>query len=671
MVGKPATSILVVDDNPATLYATSRLLRSADFDVVEAATGTEGLTIAIGQNISLVVLDVNLPDVDGFEVCRIIRSNPKTARLPVIHLSATFVSDPWRVRGYEAGADGYLTHPVEPTVLIGAVNAFLRTRAAEEEMRDSEAKFRAIFQDALEGIAILNDDLTFRDVNRALCKLLCRSREELIESGVFATETGDASPKAIDASLGARGFWRGTTTHDCPDETRIDLDWRVSRYSVPGSRLAFVSDITEQKRLAAQRELLLKSEQGARASAEAANRMKDDFLATLSHELRSPLHAIVGWTEVLRLQNQGNEELLRGLTTIKRNADFQKQLVDDLLDLSLATSGKLRLSFEPTDIRDSVSAAVENLKDMASAKNVTITRSESSPLPWVSADPVRVQQILVNLLGNAIKFSRSGGRIFLSVTGNAAKIELSVRDEGRGITANVLPHIFERFWQEDTSSRRASGGLGLGLAIVRHLVEAHGGSIIAESDGPDCGATFTISLPAIPAEAAAGKGSSPSERSRPPSNESSDSLMGLRILLVDDDVDGRQSVEQLFARLGAELLGVSSAAEALAAAQDFKPDLVISDLAMPHENGFDLLALFRAQGYHREALPILALSAVARREDQERALNAGFDAFLAKPLDPVELMRTVSKFGARTRHRKAIHGPTAVSLIEEQKAAQP
>jgi len=325
-------------------------LRSAGFAVLEAATGNEGLSLAHGAD--LVVLDVNLPDIDGFEVCRQIRSNHQTARLPVIHLSATFVKDVDKVHGLEAGADGYLTHPVEPPVLVATVNAFLRARRAEDAMRTSEAKFRAIFDQAPTGILLLSKDLLYLEANPAMCRLLGRSREEIVgqHSSSFMPSDRKEEAAKIAKELEEFGVWSGTFPLLRADGSHVELEWNVAVHSAPGVRLAIVTDITQRRLIEADRERALIAERAARSEAERANRLKDDFLATLSHELRTPLNAIVGWSQILKSGHPSETEIAEGIEAIERNATAQAQLISDLLDVSSITSGKVRLEVQSVDL---------------------------------------------------------------------------------------------------------------------------------------------------------------------------------------------------------------------------------------------------------------------------------------------------------------------------------
>lgn len=518
----PSSQLLVVDDNPATLYATSRILRNAGFEVMTAETGTLAVEMAASHPVDLIVLDINLPDLDGFEVCRRVRSIPASSTVRVVYLSASFVDDVHRVEGYEAGADAFLTHPVEPTVLVATIRALLRTRAVELQL-----------------------------------------------------------------------------------------------------------------------EQLLQRERSVREEAERANRAKDEFLATLSHELRSPLNAIVGWAEVARLHSD-SDEVNHAIKVIVRNARFQTQLISDLLDVSRITLGKLELSKETVSLRDVIAAAVESIGATAVDANVTIRMDVSQDIGLIDGDPVRLQQMITNLLSNAIKFSPKGALVRISARRKGPNAELRVDDHGRGIEPAMLPRLFDRFWQEDTTSKRSHSGLGLGLAIVKHVALLHGGTVRAESGGAGKGAVFTVTLPLVTTTATI----SPTPKRAYTALGAKADLQGLRVLIVDDDEDGRLWVKRVLADAGAEAVDVADVGDALSKVDSFQPHVLVSDLAMPIQDGFDLVGFLRTRGHTPARLPAIALSAFAGAEHRQRALAASYQAFLAKPPDPRELLATVGSLGA-------------------------
>jgi len=638
-------TILVVDDNPASRYATSRILRSAGFTVLEAATGGEALTLA-PQGADLVVLDVNLPDIDGFQVCRELRSKDETARIPVIHLSATFVQDVHKVRGLDAGADGYLTHPVEPPVLIATVNAFLRTRHAEDAMRRSEAKFRAIFDEAINGISLVSRELVFLEVNPAMCAILGRTREDVIgkHGSSFFPAGRENDLVKIAHELERNGTWRGTFPVVASDGRLVELDWNISIHSVPGVRLAIVTDITERKAIEADRERLLASERAARAEAERANRLKDDFLATVSHELRTPLSAILLWAKILESGNPTEEDLREGVHSIVHNAESQKQLIDDLLDMSRISSGKLQLKLRDVELGGVVGEAVEAVRPVADAKGVGLRFAAADETCVVRADPDRIQQVLWNLLSNAVKFTDRGGEIDVRLwcAGQAARV--AVRDTGKGIAPQFLPHVFERFRQADASMTRRHGGLGLGLALVRELVDLHGGAVRADSEGEGRGATFTVDLPLAAAGAAA-----PAQAEGGGGDAGGSSLAGVKVLLVEDEAEMRRALTWFLEKAGAEVLAVGTAAEAMDALRHGAPHVLVSDIGLPDDDGYTLmrrastLAIARGQA----PVPAVALTAYARGEDRARALAAGFQEYAPKPVEPAELVRIVAGLNTR------------------------
>ncbi|MGH7300904.1 MAG: hybrid sensor histidine kinase/response regulator, partial [Candidatus Rokuibacteriota bacterium] len=381
---------------------------------------------------------------------------------------------------------------------------------------------------------------------------------------------------------------------------------------------------------------LLAHEHQMRAEAESASRMKDEFLAVLSHELRSPLQPLLNWAYLLRSPNLDPASAARALDAIERSTKTLGQLIEDLLDVSRIVTGKLRLQARPVRLPGVVRAALEAVESAALAKAVALEARIEPDLPAVLGDPDRLQQVLWNLVSNGIKFTPRGGRVTVSVAGRSSEVVLTVADTGAGIKREFLPHVFERFRQAESSANRAYGGLGLGLAIVRHLVELHGGSVSVQSEGEGQGAIFSVRLPVTAAMRA------PTERA--PAATTTDgpvdrSLSGLRLLIVDDEADAREVMRFMLERGGARVRTAESAAQALDAVREERPDLLISDIGMPVEDGYVLVRRLRAmeQSLGRR-VPAIALTAYASEEDTRRALSAGFDAHLSKPVDPARLI---------------------------------
>lgn len=393
------------------------------------------------------------------------------------------------------------------------------------------------------------------------------------------------------------------------------------------------TDITERKQSEMERDRLLEQEQAARASAERANRIKDEFLAVLSHELRSPLNPILGWTKLMQSRKFDPTKTSEALATIERNAKLQTQLIDDLLDVAKILRGKLSMNATPVDLAFVIEQAIDTVRTAAVAKEITL-HAELPQIGRVSGDAARLQQIVWNLLSNAIKFTptREQVNIWLERVGNQAQIIVS--DTGKGINPDFLPHIFESFRQEDASTTRKYGGLGLGLAIVRHLVEAHGGTIWADSQGEGQGSTFMVQLPLLDTEP---------EKVLPKESAVDElNLEGLRVMSVDDDPDARDLLASLLQQYGAEVLVVTSAAEVLANLASFRPDVLVSDIGMPEMDGYTLIQQVRTLPPEQGGqIPAIALTAYAREGDYQHAINNGYQRHITKPLDPEELVRAV------------------------------
>jgi signal transduction histidine kinase/CheY-like chemotaxis protein len=405
--------------------------------------------------------------------------------------------------------------------------------------------------------------------------------------------------------------------------------------------------LSELKRSEVEREQILLREKAARAEAEAANRVKDEFLSTLSHELRTPLTSIIGWTSLMRAGQVKGEAHAQALETIERNARTQSRLIDDLLDLSRIISGKLLVETREVDLASVVSDSIEIVRPAANAKGIRLTYECEPGAKIISGDPARLQQVAWNLLSNAVKFTPEGGGVCVRLRGDGSRVRLSVEDTGRGIRPEFLPHVFDRFRQADSATTRRHGGLGLGLAIVRHLAELHGGTVHAESDGEDLGSTFSVTFPlaqtSAPCACAGGHDATLTERvlNKP------ETLTGVRVLIVDDEQDTRALISTVIAQSGAEVTACATAGEALETLKTWRPHILMSDIGMPGEDGYALIRNVRALPPERGGrTPAAALTAYARDEDRGRALAAGFQLHLAKPFSPRELLAAVSELQA-------------------------
>jgi len=394
-------------------------------------------------------------------------------------------------------------------------------------------------------------------------------------------------------------------------------------------------DITWRKRAEEEREQLLASERDSRSEAEEANRLKDEFLATISHELRSPLNAILGWARLLREPDMRWDQMERALETIERNAQAQARLIEDLLDVSRIVSGKLSIQMRPVTLNSTVQGAVADLRLAAETKGIDLRLIEDEEIKLIG-DADRLQQVVWNLLSNAIKFTPEGGRVEVGLKRVGERAELWVRDTGRGISPEFLPHVFDRFRQATRSDARSRAGLGLGLAIVRHIVEAHGGNVTAESAGVGLGATFVCILPLVGAEQEVVPAI---ERQLAQLKvKATSSLRGIKVLVVDDDEDAREMLEAALSSYGAEVITAAGALKALDTLASEKIDVLVSDINMPEVDGYELIRRVRAMKPEQGGrIPAVALTAYARAEDRMRALKSGYQTHMPKPVEPAEL----------------------------------
>jgi PAS domain S-box-containing protein len=538
------------------------------------------------------------------------------------------------------------------SVALQNAQSILQARQrAERALAESLAMMRATLESATDAIVAVDAAGRVTAWNERFVQMW-RLPRELIEAREHARVIDAICTHFDDPELCRSRF---AAIHAASPPDSFDLlelaDGRVfERYSntqvVEGRAVGRVwsfRDITETRRL-------YESERAARATAEQMSEIKDEFLATLSHELRTPLAAILGWATVLRRRTMTPEELKRAHETIERNARVQAQLIDDLLDMSRITSGKLRLEIQPVEPAAIIEASLETVRPAAEAKGIRLESMLDPGAGPISGDPSRLQQIVWNLLSNAIKFTPKDGKVQVVLQRVESHIEICVADTGIGIKPQFLAQIFERFRQLEASATRSYGGLGLGLSIVRHLTELHGGTVHAESGGEDRGATFTVRLPltAVQRRAEAVERLHPkTPRELPPDYKLPD-LSQVKVLVIDDEPDARELIATVLEECGAEVLSAGNAAEALMVVERERPHLLVSDIGMPNLDGFELLRRVRALGEARGGkVPAIALTAFARSQDRTRALRAGFLVHIAKPVEPSELVATVASVVGR------------------------
>jgi PAS domain S-box-containing protein len=588
------------------------------------------------------------------------------------------------VESVERGADGeprYFVNSMTGIVEEGQLLRIWGTRRditaqkrVEEALRQSEERFRrmaadlkreneeraylaAIVESSDDAIIAKDLDGIVRSMNAAAERLLGYTAAELVGRPIRTIIPFDRQSEEDDIISRIR---RGEpvdhfeTVRQAKDGRLIDVSLTVSPVRDSSGRVVGASkiarDITDQRRLAEERDRLLEAERVARAEAERASRVKDEFVAMVSHELRTPLNAILGWTQLMTRSSHDPALIQRGLEVVTRNTRLQAQLISDLLDISRIVAGKLSVEMESVDLVLIVKGAIETIEGEGKAKGVVIEKSLADAPTMVVGDPARLQQVVWNLLSNAIKFTPSGGRVRVSLGLSGNRAEIAVTDDGAGIRADFLPHVFDRFHQADRSITRRFGGLGLGLSIVKHLVDVHGGTVRAESPGEGQGATFTISLPTS-------AGVTPYDRrSRPPAAPEPETpalLDTIRVLVVEDERDTMDFLIELLEAQGATVLSASTAREGLSLVRDEAPDVLISDIGLPEMDGYDFIQHVRRESVPAHGIPAIALTAYARAEDRMRALRAGFQAHMAKPVEAAELIATVASFVELTGERRA------------------
>jgi PAS domain S-box-containing protein len=646
---QPSTTaqILIVEDESIIASDLRDRLLSWGHQVVGiASSGEEALRDAAELRPDLILMDVRLPGgVDGVNAARTIRSR---LSIPVIYLTA-FSNDETLQRAKETEPYGYITKPVRDADLRSAIVMALYKHRMETQLRQREQLLETTLRsigdavaitDVTERVTLLNsvaerltgwsgDDAKGRPAHEVL-RLVSEATRQPVDSPITrALRSGHI------VKLPSRTLLVGRNGRTIPlDDSAAPI--RDEQGGIAGCVMVF-RDVTEQR----------KAEEGYRAAereAKEANRIKDDFLATLSHELRTPLTAILGWSSMLAGGRIELEASAKAIQIIARNARHLAQLVDDVLDVSRIVSGSLRMAMAPLDLASVVEAALETIRPAAEAKSVELRVNLEGSDIVVAGDPARLQQVMWNLCSNAVKFTPSGGQVHVTLERRGSEAGIVVADTGRGIRPEFLPFVFDRFRQADSATTRNFGGLGLGLAIVRYLVELHGGSVHAESGGENLGATFTVTLPVrvrAPHDRRA-----PTERlSLPPvvaGFRESQALHGVTVLIIDDDGDTRELLQAILCNAGAEAIVAASAKQAIEVFDRRRPALILSDIGMPGEDGYALIRRIRNRSPEEGGLtPAVALTAHARADDRSRSLRAGFQYHLAKPVAAADLLAVV------------------------------
>ncbi|MEH2275227.1 MAG: response regulator [Nostoc sp.] len=694
---EPKVNILLVDDKLENLLALEAILEKLGENLVRATSGEEALRCLLNQDYAVILLDVQMPGMDGFETATLIRNRGRSRHTPIIFLTAFSSSDQMLFKGYALGAVDYLLKPLDPNILTSKVTVFVelfkKTEAVKQqaaqlvavnaELRQSEERLRSLSTCSPVGIFEIDTEGGCRYTNpryQTICGLkAAESLEKRWLESVHPEDRERAVTSWSDYIREGRNY---------SEEFRFQTAQGIVRWvqvrsspmlSGQGELLGYVGtleDITERKQAEEVRAQVIR-EQTARQEAEAANRMKDEFLAVLSHELRTPLTSMLGWSKILRSKKLDDKATSRALEAIERNAMSQMQLIEDILDVSRIIRGQLRLNVSAVNLISVMEAALEAVRPLAEPKDIKLNTVLDTSVGSVYGDPARLQQVVWNLLTNAIKFTPKGGRVEVRLSvyfgssisdfglgsdsenldssntdeGSNPKFkiqnsksqyaQIQVIDTGIGISSEFLPKVFERFRQADSTTTRSHNGLGLGLAIVRHLVELHKGTIFAQSPGTGEGATFTVRLPLLQDNRAnRGNREATGEISSP---VASVPLAGLRVLVVDDQADTRNFLSFMFEEYGAVATAVASVDEALAVIEQAKADILISDIGMSEQDGYTLIRKLRSLEPEKGGrIPAIALTAYTREEDRLEALRAGFQQHLSKPIDPTKLIAMVA-----------------------------
>ncbi|MEG4395042.1 response regulator [Microcoleus sp. BROC3] len=679
-------NVLLVDDRPENLVALEAILNSPSYNLVQANSGAEALRCLLNEDFAVILLDVQMPGMDGFETATLIRSRDRSRSTPIIFITAFSSNDTHVFKGYSLGAVDYLFKPLEPEILTSKVQVFVELfqktvevkrqatelAAVNNELSKSEERFRTLCACSPLGIYLADVEGRCTYMNPR-----CQAISGLIlEESLASVWQRLVHPEDRDRVVADLLAWI-KEGQECSNEFRLAYNESVRWINVQSSpmfsdlgkligHVGTVRDVTDRKQAEEERGRLI-HEQVARQEAERANQMKDEFLAILSHELRTPLNAILGWSRLLRAKTFDLETIDKALETIERNAKSQAQLIEDILEVSRILRGKLNLNMRPIQLEYVIEMAIDSLRPLAETKSIVIEWEGSQNIGKVLGDSDRLQQIVGNLLSNAIKFTPEEGKVEvrLELVGDEAQIQII--DSGIGIAPDFLPYVFDRFRQADSSTTRSYGGLGLGLAIVRHLVEQHGGKVDAENN-PGEGAKFTVSLP-VAERNGQGAGDDWSQLNDAP--EALPTLANVELLVVDDDDDTREFLVTLLEQEGAMVRSATSVAGALAALESYWPDVLLSDIGMPQADGYELIARVREMEVLRGGkMPAIALTAYAREEERQQALEAGFQMHLCKPVEITQLIAGVANLAGIIRNPVRLKPVESFNLAPRDSAVE-
>ncbi|TVQ11232.1 MAG: response regulator [Leptolyngbya sp. DLM2.Bin27] len=672
-------NILLVDDQPENLVALEAILDGLEVNLVKSTSGAEALRCLLNDDFAVILLDVQMPQMDGFEVAALIRHRQRSRDTPIIFLTAFSSNEQFMFKGYALGAVDYLIKPIAPNILLSKVAIFIelfkknealkqkteilqqqaaQLEAINAELQASEERFRLLSNCSPVGVFVTDTKGDFVYTNPRF-RTICRSAPDCSTDQTWLTcvhaddldlARSSWSTYMVDGREYAQEFRFVSDDDDTDCWVSVRSARLVSEQKVFLGYVGTIENITERRQAEAANAQVIR-EQTARQVAETANQMKDEFIAILSHELRTPLNSILGWSHLLRSRNLPPEKIEYALDTIERNANAQKQLIEDILDVSQIVRGQLQLRCQPLDLAAVAQTALETVQPAAEAKAIELVSNlEDSPRLEVMGDLLRLQQVIWNLLTNAIKFTPKQGQVEIQVSvvnqlpqgcqGTAAAYaQLRVADTGLGIDVNFLPHIFDRFRQADSSTTRSQGGLGLGLAIVHYLVQQHQGHVWADSDGLNQGTTFTVALPLLLTDAQ-------TPPPAPPQNTAvwneTYALAGLAILVIDDDADTRDFLRFLLESQGAVVTTAASGQAGLRRLEASQPNLLLCDISMPDMDGYQLMQTIRADlPAPQGQTPAIAITAHARLSDQNQAVAAGFQAHLPKPIEAEMLIRMI------------------------------